>query len=530
MRVVSSTAGAYTVKRGGGVFRTTPVSGGTAPEVIVPPSIEQGSRTTGATLTIDTGVFTPTPTSYTYQWYRDGASIGGATSSTYVLTASDEGARIACVVTPINNGTPGTAFTTRPTEGVDGTKTSPSVEWIEDVATDAKTSGGSDTVPSTDWGGHQTKIVVMDDGTPRVLYSRTVSTVDYARVMKRTGTNTWSQDGEVAISKDNFLLRDPLTNATYLVAWQASAPVVYVGPTFGTSYSLSGSWSTREHGGAGIGPDGTVVVTEWDHKGAAPTENQWERWNSVRRYNGTFTPSGFVDISLAALPITPNGERFAYVFVAPYSSSGIGAGLSDRMAVGFSRDAVAGASEDDARRLWHIKVSDGSGAATREVVFTLGTDYGGHDDMIVDHLGRVWTAYRRTDTADFYVQIHNLDGSITTRMGETHLSNITGTAGRIKLAQDSRGRVWVVRLTQAASPTMEIMQLSVSGTEPNGTLTLTQGSLVSLSGAWSGIATSSVAWRIGGLRAGSPIDNRLYGYTLRNGNATITAFCIHLPD
>jgi hypothetical protein len=52
------------------------------------------------TLTCSTGTWYayPVPT-YTYQWKADGVDISGATSSTYVLTASEEGDTITCVVT-----------------------------------------------------------------------------------------------------------------------------------------------------------------------------------------------------------------------------------------------------------------------------------------------------------------------------------------------------------------------------------------------------------------------------------------------
>jgi hypothetical protein len=39
------------------------------------------------------------PTSYTYQWMRDGVAIGGATASTHALVAGDVGHSLTCVVT-----------------------------------------------------------------------------------------------------------------------------------------------------------------------------------------------------------------------------------------------------------------------------------------------------------------------------------------------------------------------------------------------------------------------------------------------
>lgn len=70
-----------------------------------------GVNDIGQTLTVSDGTWSGSPTSYSYQWKRGGSSIGGATASTYVLTPSDSGAAITCVVTATNAGgaTPATS-------------------------------------------------------------------------------------------------------------------------------------------------------------------------------------------------------------------------------------------------------------------------------------------------------------------------------------------------------------------------------------------------------------------------------------
>ena len=45
----------------------------------------------------------PTP-SFSYQWYRNGAKISGATKSTYKLTKSDKGKKITVKVTGKKSG------------------------------------------------------------------------------------------------------------------------------------------------------------------------------------------------------------------------------------------------------------------------------------------------------------------------------------------------------------------------------------------------------------------------------------------
>lgn len=61
-----------------------------------------GTVQLGATLTVSDGTWTESPTSYAYQWKRDGVAIGGATSSTYVIVAADAETNISCTVTASN--------------------------------------------------------------------------------------------------------------------------------------------------------------------------------------------------------------------------------------------------------------------------------------------------------------------------------------------------------------------------------------------------------------------------------------------
>jgi hypothetical protein len=61
-----------------------------------------GNVQVGQTLTTTDGTWTNTPTGYTYQWKRDGVSIGGATANTRVLAELDAGAAITCEVLASN--------------------------------------------------------------------------------------------------------------------------------------------------------------------------------------------------------------------------------------------------------------------------------------------------------------------------------------------------------------------------------------------------------------------------------------------
>lgn len=91
-----------TVKRHG--FKTgssttaARTAAGTAFKSVGRPKIS-GTKKVGYTLTAKPGIASPQATSYSYQWYRDGKAIKGATKKTYKLRSADEGSDMAVKVT-----------------------------------------------------------------------------------------------------------------------------------------------------------------------------------------------------------------------------------------------------------------------------------------------------------------------------------------------------------------------------------------------------------------------------------------------
>jgi hypothetical protein len=61
-----------------------------------------GTAATGSTLTCSQGAWSNSPTSFAYQWRRDGTTNIGAAVSTYVVATADEGHSLTCVVTATN--------------------------------------------------------------------------------------------------------------------------------------------------------------------------------------------------------------------------------------------------------------------------------------------------------------------------------------------------------------------------------------------------------------------------------------------
>jgi hypothetical protein len=77
------------------------LAGKAAPANTVAPAVT-GTAQTGSTLSCSTGTWLNDPTSYAYQWQHGGVNIGGATSSTYVVSTAYVGEQIRCNVTATN--------------------------------------------------------------------------------------------------------------------------------------------------------------------------------------------------------------------------------------------------------------------------------------------------------------------------------------------------------------------------------------------------------------------------------------------
>lgn len=69
-----------------------------------------GTTTVGRTLRVSNGTWSPTASSWTYQWYRGATRIAGATAQTYRLVRADRGQRVSAKVTARRPGyAPGSA-------------------------------------------------------------------------------------------------------------------------------------------------------------------------------------------------------------------------------------------------------------------------------------------------------------------------------------------------------------------------------------------------------------------------------------
>lgn len=127
--VTSSDVGSTIEVQETGTDLTGPTTVSSPPTAVVPPPppansgapTVSGTAQQGQTLIAGTGVWSPTPTSYTYQWLSCNSlggscgAIGGATNPTYVPTANDVGGTVKVQVVASDAGGPGAAANSAPT-------------------------------------------------------------------------------------------------------------------------------------------------------------------------------------------------------------------------------------------------------------------------------------------------------------------------------------------------------------------------------------------------------------------------------
>ncbi|MEU1973474.1 peptidoglycan DD-metalloendopeptidase family protein [Microbacterium sp. NPDC019599] len=159
-----------------------------------------GTAKVGSTLTATAGVWTPTPTTLSYQWKRDGAAITGATSTTYVLVAADAGTSITVTTKAAKSGYSTTsktsavtviatlAFTTAPTPTISGAATVGS--------TLTATAGAWSPTPTTvsyQWARGGTPITGATSATYLLVAADAGTTITVTTTAVRSGYTTTSR-------------------------------------------------------------------------------------------------------------------------------------------------------------------------------------------------------------------------------------------------------------------------------------------------------------------------------------------------
>jgi hypothetical protein len=94
---VPASAGAVTVTPASIAVRAAAFSSAPTPKIT-------GTAKVGQTLTASPGAWSPAPTTFRYQWYRNGVAIQGATAKTRLLNSYDLGKSLSVKVTAVRSG------------------------------------------------------------------------------------------------------------------------------------------------------------------------------------------------------------------------------------------------------------------------------------------------------------------------------------------------------------------------------------------------------------------------------------------
>jgi|GEM_PF-3419041 len=104
------------LSNGGFMYWKTTLTDAPVPANTALPQIT-GTASIGQTLSCSQGTWTNSPTSYGYQWSRDGTALGAATTNQYTIQNADIGHQLTCTVTAFNDygSTPATSASVTPT-------------------------------------------------------------------------------------------------------------------------------------------------------------------------------------------------------------------------------------------------------------------------------------------------------------------------------------------------------------------------------------------------------------------------------
>lgn len=236
---------------------------GVAPVNTSLPTIS-GSSVARNTLSASVGSWSYSPTSYSYQWVRDGSNISGATSSTYTTVDSDYATNINVRVTATNSfGSNAANSTTRNIQGISPYfVTAPSLFYTSGQPLRDNhvvyLQGTIDGVPAPGWGGTQW----FADGVPTiwtgsVFISETAQigksiTVNVA-ISNAVGSSTW---GTLSVGT---VQGNPPSNSTRPTLDKApSAANSVVGVTI--TVNSVGSWTNSP----------TSYSYQWEQAGYGP--------------------------------------------------------------------------------------------------------------------------------------------------------------------------------------------------------------------------------------------------------------------
>ena len=253
------------VLAGSGVVSPAAGDDQTAPTNTVLPAVT-GTAALGATLTCDGGTWTGNPTpAISYQWYRDGSTpIGGATSSTYVVQAADQGHSLSCQVTA-SNGVVGSPVTASSNSVAIPAATAPPANTVLPAVTGTAALGATLTCDGGTWTGNPTPAIsyqwYRDGSTP--IGGATSST--YVVQAADQGHSLSCQ-----VTASNGVVGSPVTASSNSVAIPAATapPANTVLPAV-TGTAALGATLTCD-GGTWTGNPTPAISYQWYRDGSTP--------------------------------------------------------------------------------------------------------------------------------------------------------------------------------------------------------------------------------------------------------------------
>jgi hypothetical protein len=273
--------------------------------------IISGNNNVGATVSVSAGLWTQdiayAPTSYSYQWKRNGSDIAGATGSSYTTTASDSGQTLTATVTAINQR--GTSLSNSINSILIVPASLTGLSLTDSTSTPAVPSTVSVTGGTNAWSASWT-----NTGAPSYGVRTNNGYVSYSGGTSATGYSATAGSATVYVKSIN-------TNGVVSVSWLASAGASYynVSWTGGNSATI---YTTSTNISWPVGNNLGVIVTPMSSNGYGGG-NQSSSITPAQKESGENSGVGtIVDPVYApsSLSFTENGWQ-GTVLTYPNSSS-----------------------------------------------------------------------------------------------------------------------------------------------------------------------------------------------------------------
>jgi hypothetical protein len=261
---------------------------GDAPVISVTPVISDVTPKVGEEITVTNGTWTNSPTSFSYQWSRDGLSITGATANAYTPTSADYNLPLTCTVTATNASGSGQSTTSATSNVLPANPVNTSIGNITGIYQSGQTltcSQGTWTGQGTITYAYQwTRDGANIGGATSSTYLATVSDEDKTVACKITATNA---GGSTTVITDGVVITDPslsrMVGNIVVNSTTGEKGIVYEPPAYGNNsdnypllvvYSGSGERGIHSEGntlcGTGNGSQtvfsGSITLTDTNHR------------------------------------------------------------------------------------------------------------------------------------------------------------------------------------------------------------------------------------------------------------------------